>query len=330
MGKGLDVGTSFIYCAERQGREMTFRSQRDAFFDIEYSDFTQEMLTKSKVNYIKKGDHLYVVGNEAIKFANIFNRDARRPLSKGIISPSEKEALPMVELVIKSVIGTPNHDGEIVYYSVPGTPIDADFNLIYHEKIIHGFLTKQDYIPKSINEGLAVVFSELADEGFTGIGISFGGGMANVCLSLMSVPVVTFSLTKAGDWIDQQVAMAVDETQSRICAVKESNLDLTKEEGLTKIETALSIYYNYLIEYVLKNIRKEFEKKRRMPRIDKPITIVLSGGTTLPKGFLQRFKGILSQIPLPVEIGKVKMASEPLHSVAKGALIAAIAEEERR
>jgi len=329
-GKGLDVGTAFIYCAEKQGNKIVFRTQRDAFFDIEYSDFTKEMLNKSKVNYIQKEEKLYVVGNEAIKFANIFNKNARRPLSKGIISPSEREALPMVELIIKSVIGEPRYKGEPVYYSIPGPPVDADFNIVYHEKVVHGFLAKLGYTPKSINEGLAVVFSELDKDGFTGIGLSFGGGMVNMCLSYMSVPIFTFSVSKAGDWIDQQVAMAVDETASRICAIKESSLDLTKYTGLSKIETALSIYYDNLIEYVLQNIKREFGRTKKMPRIDKPIAIVLSGGSALPKGFLNRLKGILAKVRFPLEVGEVRVASEPQYSVVRGALIAAMAEEERR
>ena len=329
-GKGLDVGTSFIYCAEKQGNKIVFRAQRDAFFDIEYSDFTKEMLNKSKVNYIQKDEKLYVVGDEAIKFANIFNKNARRPLSKGIISPSEKEALPMVELIIKSIVGEPKYKEEIVYYSTPGPPVDADFNIVYHEKVVYSFLAKSGYTPKSINEGLAVVFSELDKDGFTGIGLSFGGGMVNMCLSYMSVPIFTFSVSKAGDWIDQQVAMAVDETASRICAIKESSLDLTKSVGLSKIETALSIYYDNLIEYILENIKIEFGRAKRMPRIDKPIAIVLSGGSALPKGFLDRFRKILTKVKFPLEFGEIRMASEPQYSVAKGTLIAAIAEEEKR
>ena len=329
-GKGLDVGTSFICCAEKQGNKIVFRAQRDAFFDIEYSDFTKEMLNKSKVNYIQKDEKLYVVGDEAIKFANIFNKNARRPLSKGIISPSEKEALPMVELIIKSIVGEPKYKEEIVYYSTPGPPVDADFNIAYHEKVVYSFLAKSGYTPKSVNEGLAVVFSELAKDGFTGIGLSFGGGMVNMCLSYMSVPIFTFSVSKAGDWIDQQVAMAVDETASRICAIKESSLDLTKSVGLSKIETALSIYYDNLIEYILENIKIEFGRAKRMPRIDKPIAIVLSGGSALPKGFLDRFRKILTKVKFPLEFGEIRMASEPQYSVAKGTLIAAIAEEEKR
>jgi actin-like ATPase involved in cell morphogenesis len=328
-GKGIDIGTMFIKCAQKEGDEIGFRSQRNAFFEVEHTDFTKKILDNSKVKYIVKEDKLYVVGDEALQFANMFNKETRRPLSRGVISPTEKEALPMVELLIKSVVGEPTYKGEIVYFSIPGEPLDADFNIIYHIKMLEGFLKTLGYTPKSINEGHAIILSELAEEDFTGIGLSFGGGMVNVCLSFMSVPVFKFSVTKAGDWIDQQVAMAVDETASRVSAIKESSLDLSKEEGLSKIESALSIYYNHLIEYVIENIKQEFSKARRLPRITKTISIILSGGTSLPKGFSHRFKQILDQLKLPVPVGSVKMASQPLRSVAKGALVAASADESK-
>ncbi len=146
----------------------------------------------------------------------------------------------------------------------------------------------------------------------------------------MSVPIFKFSVTKAGDWIDQQVAMAVDETASRVSAIKESSLDLSKEGDLSKIESALSIYYNHLIEYVIENIKQEFAKARRLPRIAKPISIILSGGTSLPKSFSGRFKQILDRLKLPIPVALVRMASQPLRSVAKGALVAASADESRK
>ncbi|MBU4304845.1 MAG: hypothetical protein KJ893_04375 [Candidatus Omnitrophica bacterium] len=329
-GKGVDIGTVFIKCAQKEGQELIFRSQRNAFFEVEHTDFTKKILDNSKVKYIIKEDKLYVVGDEALQFANMFNKETRRPLSKGVISPTEKEALPMVELLIKSVVGEPSYKGEIVYFSVPGEPLDADFNVLYHIKMVEGFLKTLGYTPKPINEGHAIILSELAEEDFTGMGLSFGGGMVNVCLSFMSVPIFKFSVAKAGDWIDQQVAMAVDETASRVSAIKESSLDLSKEGTLNKIESALSIYYNHLIEYVIENIKQEFTKARRLPRIAKPISIILSGGTSLPTGFSNRFRQILDQLKLPVPVGSVRMASQPLRSVAKGALVAASADESRK
>lgn len=330
LGKGVDIGTCFIKCAEKSGDSITFRSQRDAFFEVEHTDFTRSMLDNSRVKYIIKEDKLYVVGDEALEFANIFHKETRRPLQRGIISPSEKEALPMVELLIKSVLGKPRYEGEIAYYSVPGEPIDAEFNVIYHEKILHSFITKLGFTPKVINEGHAIVLSELAEEEFTGIGLSFGGGMVNMCLSYLSVPCLSFSVTKAGDWIDQQVALSMDETASRICATKESSLDLSKETGLSRVESALSIYYSHLIEYVIENIKREFEKSKKMPRITKPVSIILSGGTTLPTGFSDRFRTILSQSKFPLEVKSVRMASQPLRSVAKGALVAALSDEAKK
>lgn len=328
-GKGIDIGTAFIKGVKKTGEDIAFRSQRNAFFEIEYSSFTKNILDNSKVKYLIKDSKMYVVGDEAFEFANMFNKDTRRPLSKGIISPVEKEALPMVELLIKNVLGKPNKEGELVYFSVPGEPQDADFNIIYHENILSGFLKNCGYTPKPINEGHAVILSELANEDFTGLGLSFGGGMVNVCLSFMSVPVFKFSVTKAGDWIDQQVAMATDETASHVSAIKESVLDLSKEHYISKIESALSIYYNHLIEYVVENIKQQFVEAKKIPVFKNPVTVILSGGTSSPKGFRDRFKEILANSKVPIPIGEVKMASQPLRSVAKGALVAALVDENK-
>ncbi|MBU4208355.1 MAG: hypothetical protein KKD12_01510, partial [Proteobacteria bacterium] len=163
-GKGLDVGTSFIHSAEKKGEDVTFKTQRDAFFDLENNDFTKKMLEKSKINFVKKGEGLYVLGDEAVGFANIFNREVRRPLAKGVISPQEREALPVVELLIKSVLGEPKEKGEILYYSVPSRPLDADFLVVYHQKVLERYLRSLGFAPKAIEEGLAVILSELPEE----------------------------------------------------------------------------------------------------------------------------------------------------------------------
>lgn len=328
-GKGLDVGTAFIYSAEREKGKIVYHRQRDAFFDIEQGDFTKRMLEKLNVNYIQKDETLYVIGDEAMEFANVFNKEYRRPLARGVISPREKEALPMIELIIQSLIGSPRVKGEIVYYSIPGQPLDADFDVVYHEKVAKGILERAGYTAKPINEAMAIVFSELGGENFTGLAISFGAGMVNVCLSFMSVPIITFSLSKGGDWIDQQAALAVGETASRVCAIKESEFELCHADQTTAIQKALSIYYDNLIEYVLMRVKKEIERSEKMPRLKKPITLVISGGTSLPKGFVERFSKQLWKMRFPIAIGEIRPASHPLQSVVRGALIAAITDGEK-
>lgn len=331
IGKGLDIGTTFLCSAQKRESQVNFKTQRNVFFDIERTDFTENILERSNITYVSAGDKIYVVGNDAIKFANVLNRNPRRPMKKGVISPDETEALPIMELLIKSVLGLPPEKDEIIYYSVPGSPVDADFNIIYHQNVIKGFLEKWGYRPKPINEGLAVIFSEMTEDNFTGMGISFGGGMANVCLSLMAVPVFSFSVAKAGDWIDEQVAKVANEPVSKVTTFKEASLNLKKPENqMTRVEQALLIYYNSMIEYVLEQIKKEIVRSGSLPKFEKPFPIIISGGTACPPGFLERFKEIFKENNFPLKIKEIKLAPHPLYTVAKGTLIAAITESKNQ
>src|SRR5918912_1345047 len=73
MAKGLDVGTMNIIAAERHGDKTTLTQQRNSFVEIEYSDVAEKMLARSDVLYIKKDNQVFIVGEDALNFANIFN-----------------------------------------------------------------------------------------------------------------------------------------------------------------------------------------------------------------------------------------------------------------
>ncbi len=200
FGKGLDVGTSFVRSAERSGQEVVFSSERTAFVSVDQNDFTESMLAMADMEFVKSQDDIYIVGSGAMDFANISSQNVRRPLRRGLISSSEAEALPMIEMIISRVIGAARQSGEMLYYSIPGEPIDAEVNLAYHRQTLQSMLRTLGYDAKPINEGLAVVFAELGgDDHFTGIGMSFGGGMVNVCFAYRSLPLMTFSLASGGD-----------------------------------------------------------------------------------------------------------------------------------
>ena len=63
-------------------------------------------------------------------------------------------------------------EGEPVFFCIPAPSIDKENDTVYHEGIVSGILRKLGYTPHSMNEGHAVVYSSLADQDFTGIGVS--------------------------------------------------------------------------------------------------------------------------------------------------------------
>ncbi|MFQ6063409.1 MAG: hypothetical protein ACE5J9_09595, partial [Methanosarcinales archaeon] len=261
MAKGLDVGTMNIVCAEKEGDDIVFIQQRDAFIELEFNELTQKMLNNTNVLYIAKGNVINVLGDDALNFANIFNKRTRRPMRNGIISPEEKSAIPMVKLIIEKVVGEPNYPNEKLYLSSPANPIDSDIDTLYHQKTLETILRKIGYDAKTINEGMAIIYSELADNGFSGLGISLGAGMTNVALGYYATPVLSFSLARGGDWIDQQTARATGLPVERICTIKEKNFKLSYVTEMGSPEGALAVYHNNLISYVINYLKRELTKE---------------------------------------------------------------------
>lgn len=325
--KGLDIGTMNLASAQMdETGKIKVRKIRNTFLNVEVNSFTKNMLKQHKVKYADYKGKVYVLGESAFELANIMNKTVGRPMSEGVISPGDADALPIMGLLIEAVIGKSTNPNDLCYYSVPADPIDAGFNIVYHTSVAEGILKNLGYKPKPINEGHAVVFSELAEEDFTGIGISCGGGMFNVCVSYKTMPAISFSTSRGGDWIDKNVAQVLGIKVNRATALKEKGININSPK--TREEEAVVIYYRNLISYTLASIQKKFETAKDVPQFPNPVVIACGGGSALIGGFVDVFKEELAKISFPIPVKDVRLADEPLNATAKGCLLAAISAQE--
>jgi len=327
-GVGLDIGTNMLVAAtiDEEGKP-TFRMQRDAFYRIvPKSEVNRNSIKKALdrrgFNFIEDTDGSFVVvGEEALETAIERNDVAKRPLRRGVISPKEADSLPMLKILIKNLLGEGAGDTNLVY-SVPAKPIDGAFDIIYHTDMMGKYLGQMGYKAQPINEAFAIALSELLDEGLTGVCISFGAGMVNTAVIHQGDPLVEFSTTRAGDFIDNAAGTALDISPSLVQLEKESGIDLNNYT--TKIEEAVSVYYGSVIKYTLENIAFELAlRKKDLPIFREPVSLILSGGLTLAKGFNGKIEEALKTIELPIKIGEIRRASDPMTAVANGCLLAA-------
>lgn len=320
---GLDVGTSRIVVANGAEPHRAV-SQLNAFVSVPYSKMTETILQQNKMIYHRNGKDLFVYGNESERFASFFNTEPRRPMAFGVLNAQELMSQQMIQAIIEQLVPKArNH--EMLCFSVPGKGEGADSNLVYHEAVLKNILSNLGYNAKAVNEGLAVIFAELQSENFTGIGISCGGGMCNVCVSFLSVPMLTFSVAKGGDYIDASVAAVANESSTRIRLVKEEELDLSRQPK-DKIHSALHIYYDDLVQTLVTGLGEALASASNLPKLDRPIPIVLSGGTAKPRGFMQKFESAVKNQDLPIQISEIRLAKDPLTATARGCYIAAMSE----
>jgi len=334
MARGLDCGTCFLACASRGSdqSDVHVESVRDAFLDIEAEASTLNMLKMSNVNYVQEGDTVYIVGEPAMSVANLLKREARRPLSKGVMSAGERDAEKMLVILLRTILKDPSVDDEKVFYSIPAKAIDRDMDVIYHEAMFKKIIESLGYKATSMNEAAAIVYSNCAPEGFTALASSFGAGMVNTSLVYRTMVGMSFSLSESGDWIDGSAAKAVGTTATRIMSIKEKGVDLLDpgagDPKNVREREAIVVYYRNLIHHVIDAIKREFKKDSGSIELTDPIPWVISGGTALARNFLEFFKREFEhdRASFPIEISEIRMAKDPLNDVAKGLLIAAMNE----
>lgn len=322
---GLDIGTSRIVAARRENDGYGFEAQLNAFVTIPYSRITENVLTKESVPHCVNGAEITVFGNEAARIADLLNVETRRPMTRGVLNPGEPQSLAQIRRLLTSVLGEAPKQGHKVCFTVPAPGVGSEENITYHETMIRQILRDFGYEVRSLNEGLAVIYGELEDSNYTGVGISFGGGLCNVALAYMSVPVLSFSTPKGGDFIDSSAAAVTGELANRVRLVKEDGFSLNGHYS-EKIHQALSVYYDDMMQSVVNGLKEAFEASRNVPKLGKKIPLVLSGGSALPAGFRDRFEKLIQEASLPVQFSEIRLASDPLYATAKGALIAALAD----
>ncbi|MCL4840769.1 MAG: hypothetical protein KJZ79_02980 [Bryobacteraceae bacterium] len=322
---GLDIGTSRIVAAQREGDSDQFNAQLNAFVTIPFSKLTENSLKREEVPHAVIDGQILIYGNESARMADLLGKEIRRPMTRGVLNANEQQSLAQIAEIVKTTLPE-GSKGAKVCFSIPAPSLGQEENLTYHEATLRQLLEQLGYPDvRSVNEGVAVVYSELEDTNYTGIGVSCGGGLCNISLAYMSVPVLSFSVPKGGDFIDTSAAGVTGEMVNRIRLIKEESFRFNGNLG-DKVMQAIAVYYDDMIQAIVQGLRTALSGSRHVPKFGRPAPLVLSGGGVLPHGFRERFEKALQAAALPIPISEIRLAKDPLNTTARGALVAALSE----
>lgn len=338
MGIGFDAGTYNLVCCTRdKSNDFSCIREVNAFIEIRLENrFLFNMMKDAKspegkpiVPLIERENVAYALGEAAVNMAyTMSDLELRRPMKEGCVNPKERDAFEIMKIMIHNMLEeTVTIDNETLYYTIPANAVNAQTNVDFHSDILKAIFKAFEsdkgfkVNPAPINEGLCLVYAELVNRAYTGVGISFGAGQCNVCFAIYGVPVFTFSIVNSGDWIDQQAATATGES---VTFINQRKTKISLSEPPTNfIDRAIQTQYRIMIEKAVQGIKKGLVDAGKKARTDAPIDVVIAGGTSMPTGFDTVFKEILTDVNLPLSINNIVRPENPLYAVARGALIAA-------
>jgi hypothetical protein len=318
---GLDIGTMNIISSRKRGNTVDTKRIRDVFIDLT-PDQVNMLKLSGETSFVEKDGLCYILGDDAANIANIFGRELRAPLNKGVISAGEMEAMEILKVMVGEVLGDAPEGGGNCFVSSPGDPIDNDFDALYHQAVVSDIVESYGWDVTTASESTAMAYSECADSQFTGLCISCGHGMTNVSLVFKTIETLKFSVARGGSWLDEQTAKVTGKTPSQICALKEKGIDLLNPVG--KEQQALAVYYKHFIKYVIHNFIQKFRTISGNIALPDEIPCVIAGGTSKPKGFVELVKqAINKEKGFPFPISEVRQAEDPLNSISRGLLVMA-------
>jgi hypothetical protein len=352
---GLDIGTKTIVIAFKSDDGKThYISEINGYWPFERATpFIENMLndpnkirsdgTKRPARWVKIPDsnRIIVLGGDAEEFAYAKNDTLLRPMAEGGISPDE-EAMTVLSALVQGLLTMAEHelgkfeDDLKICYCTTAPAINKDVNVDYHQRVVRlildGYDTKAVKHVHTIKESHAIVLNMTQDG--TGVGISWGAGTVTVSYIKYGMEIYSFCWVGAGDWIDDQVAKrhgydpelfrtrrrTAKETPTTV-ARRKMNIDLTPgKEPDDRVGLDIVLHYDVLISQVIEGIVQGFEAHETQARIDEGISIYMAGGTSSPKGFIQRVAKKLDEKAPPFAVGEVKRADKPLFCVAEGCL----------
>lgn len=332
---GFDCGTYNLVCCRRKGEnEFVYKREVNAFLQMPLENrFVFNMMKNAGVPLIEQPDAnlAYALGEAAVNMAYTMTQiELKRPMKDGCLNPKERHAQQIMNVMCHSLIGEIEEDNTTVYYSVPANAINQETDADYHGKVLEAMFRsyrsekgfKVD--PHPINEALALVYAELGNKMWTGIAVSCGAGMVNVCYAMYGAPIFQFSIVNSGDWIDKMASKAIGEETTTYVNREKMHADLTVENPETLVQRAIKTQYEIMIQHTVSGIKKGIEEAGNKARSEQPIDIVVAGGTSMPKGFDSLFRKVLEQAKITnLNLGEVIRPQDPLYSVARGCLIAA-------
>lgn len=328
---GVDVGTMFFQTAEMNSDKIMLSAVRNAFVEIPYSADLDDVLSRNGWRFVRDGNQYFVVGDDCMQVAKLFpgSVEIRRPLQDGVLNRDEPKKSLVLSGIIEAALGHAPDDKSVVCTCVSSPCADAGQDSTFHAARLKAMFTRLGWNVKVIEEGLAVVLSErpsvVLDDGtevpFSGIGMSFGAGRANCVVAYKGMQVIGMSVSRSGDWVDKQVSEQTATPVSQVIDYKERHLDFDNIDEENDLSFALDAYYDAMLRHVVSLFSKKFLEVKS--QFDKPLDVVVAGGTSMPKGFEKKLEKIMRSVDIPFRIGGVRKAADPRNAVCSGLLTSA-------
>ncbi|MFC7230786.1 hypothetical protein ACFQMM_04070 [Saliphagus sp. GCM10025308] len=316
MAIGLDIGTGALRSARNDGSETVVTSQPAAVFPLEDGvDGTDALDEEQSELSFEHDGTTYLVGTAARSVARANGTEPVPLFTNGTLE--YEWCGRALETLVAAVLD--GSDAEECWYTTPGTLVETDGTAAEVRETVATAVAECVDEATPIGKGFAVVYDQLGEDNYTGLGVCIESQTTSVGLSYYGVPVLTCSLARGSDWLVERAVAQTDHAPDQIASILEGfTLDPSAATG--DVENALARAHDELVADLIDLIRARAGDADFQRGLSVPVAVA---GDEAVVGIEFLLGGRFDAASLPFSIRGVRLAENPAESPVRGALEAA-------
>src|SRR5690348_14959982 len=151
--RGMDCGTfNLVRATRNKENKIEFVKEINAFVEMQIENrFLFNMMKKSGAKLIEREKTAYALGQTACELAySMPNLELKRPMKDGCVNPREANSFQILSVMLHSMIGEVETDGEPLCYCVPASSVNQETDVDYHQKILKTIFDKYEVNGKKV------------------------------------------------------------------------------------------------------------------------------------------------------------------------------------
>lgn len=345
MNVALDVGSREMRALRfRQDGSLSARRSSSQFCVLEDAEPLRSLFDRIETTYARCDGQILIYGADAEPFSALFRTPLLDLFPDGRLPDDDPPVRQLTAMLIESLIGRSSSNDAVCVLTMPGEPTTEESV----DRGTAGFLSRlvklQGYRPLILSAPHAVVLANLAEETFTGIGLSCGAGACQASLVHRGMELACCSVPYAGNWIDGRMARGRKDYVWDAFGYKHLNTAVIRmrkeafcnrpdstdgspasESGAFSEDDRQKLFdlHRGMLEAVFREAASVFAPLVERWNLPRRLSLVVAGGSARIPRFEELVSAVLRTIRMPVTIQRTLIATDSDFTVARGGLIRA-------
>lgn len=333
MTIGLDIGGRSIRSLRRESGRLIGRNTAAEYIALPPTDNDRRLLERARVTYANCEGSLIVHGRAAAELAPVVHVPRLPILPQGQLPNDDPLARQLAASLLEALLPEVEGGNAVCVAAPPLPGANGDATGSREWDFFSRVIRMRGYRPIAIDRPSALMLAELGHAGFTGVALTFDDFRCAAVIARCGQVLVQAGIPRGLAWIDEVLARAA----GYVVWDMDGNSYVDFDSVLRWKQTAspslfapdspeaetLARCYQTLLHELARELAARSLRSTEVATLRGPLPLACCGEATLARGFVQLLANELNHAGLAVGIGDIRIADDPVFTLARGCLIRA-------